>query len=307
MDKKKLSINDSTIAYVAGFILGQLSVITLMCVALIFAIIFKIDITETTLFFNTAVGYLLCTIAMDLALVLVFFHFNKKTDNQIAAKPSVKKIFLYLLIAISTFFALCPIITCIDSFLVKINFQLNTIPYSLTTGNYFISIISLAILPAICEELLFRGIIFKGLKPYGKIFSISVSAILFSLFHMSLDQTVYPLLIGLLLGVIMYYENNILYTILIHLTNNFLSLTLAYFNISLIFTHWSYILIAIILLISFLTIVLYFVIKNNRNSASNKPTSKETLFLIVIILALLVIWIATTFSKFSWKTKHFLN
>ena len=63
-----------------------------------------------------------------------------------------------------------PIVVCFDTLLIKLGITLNTLSYELTTKNYFISLISLVIAPAICEELLFRGIIFSGLKSYGKSF-----------------------------------------------------------------------------------------------------------------------------------------
>lgn len=153
----------------------------------------------------------------------------------------------------------------------------------------------MVIAPAICEELLFRGIIFKGLQKHGKVLSITISALMFSLFHMSISQTVYPILMGMLLAVIMYYENNIYYCIAVHLTNNFLSLTLSYFKINLIFNHWTYILLAIILLAVFLTLILTFTIKNNKNS-EKQPISKTNLIILLSSLAIMILfWILVNF------------
>lgn len=295
MQERKLTAIDTSLAFFIGFLLSQISVVVVMVIGYIVCIIGGIEIELLQPFLNTAFGYLLCVIAMDLTMFLVFWFYHKRTDEKFISKPKTKKIFLYILLAIISFLALYPIVTCFDSWLVSVGISLNTIPYELNTANYFISILSLVILPAISEELLFRGIIFKGLKRYGKVFSITISSLMFMIFHLSISQTIYPMMFGLMLGVIMYYEDNILYCITAHMTNNFLSLTLSYFNVSLSYNHWSYILIAVILMLVFITVILYFTIKNSKKVEKVKPNAKELTFLIGSLIIMLIIWIANNF------------
>ena len=122
---------------------------------------------------------------------------------------------------------------------------------------------------AIAEELLFRGLIFKGLKKHGKSFSIIATTIMFMLFHMAIDQAIYPLLMGLLLGVIMWKEDNIIYCIAVHMTNNIMSLTISYFNIPLSFNHWTFILMAILIVLAYLTAILFYTIKNGKGEETD--------------------------------------
>ena len=295
MQEKKLTAIDSSLAFFIGFLLSQISVIVVMFIGYIVCMIGSIDLELLQPFFNTAFGYLLCVIAMDLTMFLMFWFYRKKTDETFIAKPKTKKIFLYISLAIISFLSLYPIVTCFDSWLVSAGIKLNTIPYELNTANYFISILSLVILPAIAEELLFRGIIFKGLKKYGKVFSITISSLMFMIFHLSISQTIYPMLFGLMLGVIIYYEDNIIYCITAHMTNNFLSLTLSYLNVNLSYNHWSYILIAVILMLVFISIALYFTIKNAKKVEKIKLNAKELTFLIGSLIIMLIIWIANNF------------
>lgn len=295
MQEKKLTAIDSSLSFFIGFLLTQISALLVMFIGYFICVIANIELDMLQPFFNTAFGYLLLVIAMDLVMFLIFWFYNKRTDEKFVSKPSDKKIFIYILLAILSFFMLYPIVNCFDSWLVSIGVSLNTIPYELNTANYFISLLSLVIFPAISEELLFREIIFKGLKRYGKIFSITISSLMFTIFHLSISQTIYPLLFGLMLGVIMYYEDNILYCITAHMTNNFLSLTLSYFNVSLSYNHWSYILIAFILLIVFVTIVLYFTIRKAKSSEKIKLNSKELTFLIGSLIIMLIIWLVNYF------------
>lgn len=85
---------------------------------------------------------------------------------------------------------------------------------------YFIYV---AIIPALVEELLFRGTICKVLSVYGKGTAVVVSAVLFSLMHTNIEQALYTLVAGLLLGWIYVETKNILYPILLHFVNNGIS------------------------------------------------------------------------------------
>lgn len=76
-----------------------------------------------------------------------------------------------------------------------------------------------AILAPVMEEILFRGLVFRGLRPYGKRFAIFGSALLFGLFHGNLLQTPYAFLVGLILGWIT-AEYSALWAIALHVFNN---------------------------------------------------------------------------------------
>ncbi len=295
MNEHKLTIKDSALSFLLGFLLCQLGVVVATCITFI---IFKISNSNMDLFesfFNTALGYLISALALYLVMLLTFFYFNKGKENTIADKPQIKKLLLYIAIAIISFVSLYPIIVCVDSLLIKCEIKISSIPYELTTKNYFISLLPLVIAPAICEELLFRGIIFKGLKKHGQAFAIILTSIMFALFHMSISQTVYPLLMGLLLSVIMFYENNIYYCIAVHFTNNFLSLTLSYFKVNLIFQHWTYILLAIILFITFASIMLCLTFRKNKTHEKQKISKQEKYYLLVSFAIMTILWFLINF------------
>ena len=71
----------------------------------------------------------------------------------------------------------------------------------------------------IAEELLFRGVVLRSLRPFGKKFAIFGSAVLFGIFHGNLLQTPYAILIGLVLGYVT-VEYSIIWAILLHGFNN---------------------------------------------------------------------------------------
>ncbi len=78
-----------------------------------------------------------------------------------------------------------------------------------------------AIIAPIIEESLFRGIIMHGfMKNYKNWYSILISAILFSVYHLNPWQMSYTFFLGLLLGWIMIRSKSLILCIIIHSLNN---------------------------------------------------------------------------------------
>lgn len=86
----------------------------------------------------------------------------------------------------------------------------------------------LAVVPAVCEEIAFRGFVFSGLeRNQGQLRAILISSILFGLSHGVLQQTITASVMGLLLGWIAYRTGGIACTIAFHLLHNSISMALA--------------------------------------------------------------------------------
>lgn len=87
----------------------------------------------------------------------------------------------------------------------------------------------LAVLPAICEELAYRGFIFGGLlRQQGLLRAIIVSALLFGFNHAVLQQSLSASVMGLVLGFIAWRTGGVICTIIVHVINNSLSLTMSW-------------------------------------------------------------------------------
>jgi sodium transport system permease protein len=87
----------------------------------------------------------------------------------------------------------------------------------------------LAILPAICEELTFRGFIFGGLiKQGGAVRAILVSALFFGFTHTVLQQSIAASVMGLVLGFIAWRTGSVLCTIVFHVISNSVSLLISW-------------------------------------------------------------------------------
>ena len=83
-----------------------------------------------------------------------------------------------------------------------------------------------AFIPALVEELMFRGTFCKVLTVYGKGTAVVISAILFSLMHTNVEQIIYTFVAGLCLGWIYVQSKSLVLPFLLHLANNGISVVL---------------------------------------------------------------------------------
>jgi sodium transport system permease protein len=89
----------------------------------------------------------------------------------------------------------------------------------------WLAITLIAVVPAICEELAFRGFILSGLRHWGsRRRAIILSAVFFGFLHGMLQQSLNAVILGLVLGYIAVKANSLWPCIAFHLTNNALKL-----------------------------------------------------------------------------------
>ncbi len=293
MEKPVLTVKHSSVGAVSAFLLGQLAVVFVAVIGLIIANVCGFSNQTFYAFLENGFGYLVTSITLNSVFVLTYLFTCKGKENKIIEKSNGKKLSFYVLLAIASFFCLYPIVASFQMLIGRFNVFPPKI--NLDGANFVYAIFSMAILPAICEELLFRGLIFKGLQRNGKVFAITISSVMFSLFHTSIHQLIYPMLFGLLLGGIMHKENNIIYCIAAHLTNNLLSLILMKFNISLTVSSWWYVLLAFALVSTYIAFIVWFIKKMGKtNKIALSKTEKIYLIGAMIILTLL--WLIANLS-----------
>ena len=105
--------------------------------------------------------------------------------------------------------------------------------------------ICLSIVPAVCEEWFFRGMLLRSLLKGRKVISaILISAAAFGLFHVlsnsviAIDRLIPTTLIGIMLGFLAYKSNSIIPGIVLHAFNNACVVFVAYFQPQLSQYNW---------------------------------------------------------------------
>ncbi len=116
-----------------------------------------------------------------------------------------------------------------------------------TTTSFILNLISVAILPAILEEMSFRGFLLEKLRPLGDRFAVLMSAVLFGLLHGNIVQIPFAFLLGLFFGYVTVRTNNIFIAIFLHFLNNAISVLFDYAN--LVIPDWANVLYIVWLLV----------------------------------------------------------
>ncbi len=92
---------------------------------------------------------------------------------------------------------------------------------------FLIDVVLVAVLPALGEEFLHRGLLLNDISRVGYKKAIVISAFLFGLIHFNINQFFYAFVIGLLMGLVTVASKTLWPAIIIHFTNNFLSVYLS--------------------------------------------------------------------------------
>jgi sodium transport system permease protein len=91
----------------------------------------------------------------------------------------------------------------------------------LQPDNIWVMLLVVAVLPAICEELAFRGFILSGLRHMGhKWTAIVISSMFFGAAHALFQQSIVACVVGLVLGFIAVQTGSLLPCILFHVVHN---------------------------------------------------------------------------------------
>jgi membrane protease YdiL (CAAX protease family) len=98
-------------------------------------------------------------------------------------------------------------------------------------GEYFISLIIIALAPAIFEEVLFRGALQQLMVKWTRNvwIGIIITSIIFSAIHMSYYGFLARFALGMVLGFMFYYSKSLWTSILAHFLNNGIAVTAMYF------------------------------------------------------------------------------
>lgn len=174
----------------------------------------------------------LLAVVPQISLIGSFFFISeyKKVNYAKANQINFKKFNWLVMLIVLAIGAVCllgftPFVNWFDHMVEGLGYSSSVSNLDVSTvGKFIASIFYIGLLPAICEELVFRGVISNGLKQNGTKVAVVLSAVLFALMHQNLQQFVYQLFLGGVMAYIVLKTGNILYTMLLHFLNNFIIL-----------------------------------------------------------------------------------
>lgn len=227
---------------------------------------------------------LFCYLIIPVAY-LFLFRYNTVQNNNIEILNNLKKSnrlhFAPFIIAVLLIVAIVPFI----SLLIQLNSAIDLPAWlaesedrarQLTikllsyhkTKDLIIVVATMAIVPGIVEEVFFRGIVQTQLHHtfHNKHYAILLAAILFSFFHFQFSGFVPRIVLGILLGYLFMWSDNIWYPIVGHITNNLIATLLFYFSdLNVYDTKGSLVFLSIISVFITVTMALFFkkLVKHN--------------------------------------------
>lgn len=113
-----------------------------------------------------------------------------------------------------------------------IGVELSSPELPLPTGVFGVTsaVFRVVIMPALVEELCFRGIVMQHLRRFGEWFAVIAAALCFGLMHCNLIQAPFAFIVGLSLGYFVIRTGSLWPAILIHALNNTVSLVFSYLS-----------------------------------------------------------------------------
>lgn len=187
---------------------------------LLFVLSSNVQISETTMM-------LLSQIAL-ITPSLIYVIANKVSVKELIRFKKIKGTSFILLFFFS--FAITPLMSLINSIslLISDNHIQNVVGEMATKIPFFVTLIVVAIIPAICEESIYRGVFFNGYRGAGTMKAILMSGFLFGLFHMNLNQFSYAFCMGIVFALIIEATDSIVSSMFVHFTINGSQMVLLY-------------------------------------------------------------------------------
>ncbi len=171
---------------------------------------------------SSSIWYFIEKLGIQLISYVVFIYVFYFCKGQIINMDRVKRaskgliVSIALLLAIFSTSVIMPLVS-------KLPMQDRVAKYmEALLGHPFLAIFIIAVFAPVFEEIIFRGIILKGLlAKYPKVVAVIVSSLLFGAFHLNLQQFISATVIGVFAGVIYERTRSIRYTIIFHSAYNF--------------------------------------------------------------------------------------
>ena len=227
--RNKYNIKDGSKVFLLALFLPQVISILLVTILSCF---FTAEQLQNS---NAYIVAMMLVTQFSFFLIFVFYNKYRSIDCVkecgLKTKVSAKNVLLAILIS---FIAVAGFINFVGVFAKLVGLMGfkeggRSIPIN-TPAWLIVNVVITAVIPAFFEEIIFRGMIFNGLKKCGLFVAVALSSLFFMLEHLSLYSFVYPIIMGIVFCLIYNKTKSIVYTMITHFCNNFIVILIDYFN-----------------------------------------------------------------------------
>ena len=180
------------------------------------------------LMLSSAVGGILQAVTKALSFILPFILAYSLSDEECRGEIPLARAKKSL--SLLPFLPICLLFTFTLSLLTTLFIEAfsSGVPQNPLSGNVVFDVLYLGLMPAILEELFFRLLPIIIIAPVSKKTAILLSAIFFSLAHLSLFSIPYALFAGIIFITLDLMAESIWPSLILHLVNNILSVFYMY-------------------------------------------------------------------------------
>lgn len=276
--RKKIEPHKGGAAFLLGMLLPNvIGAIILAVVAAVVSASSGMDIQDALSSAPVTFVGLVVTQAFMLLAVLLTTSFGKDFKEGCNLKMPENKLDLVFgaIIAVGVIFGLNFLAEIFFEFLGLFGYTPTESPFPdmTVTSNFLLGIVIIAMMPAFCEEMLFRGVIMNSLLNKGKWTAILLSALFFTLMHASPLQTVYQFALGVIMAIVAFKSRSVVTTMLIHFLNNFLAIFMEFIGLGSFEIPWYLTVIGLL----FVAVGLYYFLKKPDEELKNAEISIERL------------------------------
>lgn len=318
MNKKENAVNKNFILTGGdGGTLFTLATAIPLVISLIFSFVLIASKLNTTEFSQSAVYKYLSFGLSSVSLFVVLIYLTKKHNLDLPLAIGVKKCSgIYCLIAVALAFGALFGLGWINDWFISI---LKNAGYKLQDitlpkrhfGDYILCVVIVCFLPAVLEESIFRGLLLNGARKCGAVFAVIACGVLFSLYHKNPAQTLYQLIIGLTLTLLVIKSGSIIPSVIFHFINNLYVVTMYFLTPEgFTFDKMVQIILCVLGVIVYAICVLYLILKCKRPKedveldseyAKISDKKQEIKFFLVFsapgVVACLLIWVVNLISS----------
>ena len=267
---RTLYVYDGAANFIVAFILQ-------MILQLLFSLIVMsiMTVDERSAFTNTAVYVIILTVINEVGFLITPASYSKVLgqnfykDMGFNKKINVLQIGLLILIAIATICAFLPIASAVANLFLKAGFKSNLQTISMQTpSDLVVGVFILSLLPAVTEEILFRGMIARSFTRKNYVFAVFMGGFMFAIMHGTPVQFVHQFFLGIVCCVVYFASGSIYASMVVHFTNNLVSIlgTYAMNKTAFVIPLYGQIIMAVVGLVTLPILLYVFILLKNKDA-----------------------------------------
>ena len=245
------------------------------------------------------VGYICSPAAIIIALIIGTKYLKTPLSLAAPLKCSPK----FYLVAVLAVFGLLFTISPLNSLLLQFITYCGYTPRDSTLPSFegwgmFVGLLIIGMLPALCEELLFRGaVMYNVVNGAGTVKAIFLTAFLFCLYHGSIEQTIYQFVCGCVFALLAVRSGSVLPSMLAHFLNNGVIIVLQGLSLfdgsgNLVMPQWASVVVTVFAVFALATALIWLIVgKKQLVRGEDGEIKKFFIFGSVGIIVMVLIWV----------------